>query len=62
MTKLFVFLKNYLSNYVEGDYYPRSFAIHYLNKINDKNYIDKKIEEIIYNYDEFSRWLKKNQK
>ena len=60
--KAFCFFENYLNNYVEGDYYPRSFAIHYLNKINDKNYIDNKIEEIIYNYDEFSRWLKKNQK
>ena len=60
--KAFCFFENYLNNYVEGDYYPRSFAIHYLNKINDKNYIDKKIEEIIYNYDEFSRWLKKIQK
>ena len=60
--KAFCFFENYLNNYVQGDYYPRSFAIHYLNKINDKNYIDKKIEEIIYNYDEFSRWLKKNQK
>ena len=60
--KAFCFFENYLNNYVEGDYYPRSFAIHYLNKINDKNYIDNKIEEIIYNYDEFSRWLKKIQK
>lgn len=60
--KAFCFFENYLNNYVEGDYYPRSFAVHYLNKINDKNYIDKKIEEIIYNYDEFSRWLKSNQK
>ncbi len=62
MTKASCLFTRYIANHDAGDAFPKSFARHYLQKIETPEQVDEGIEQALHTHDKLTSWIQNNFK
>lgn len=62
VTKASCLIRRYIANHSAGDAFPKAFARHYLQKIENPDQVDEDMEQVLQTHDKLTSWIQNNFK